>query len=117
MLKEGENVEYEKSKRKYNTQNLIQNQNVSAERRKEIAKKAAKASIEKRRERKKLAEELDIILKSKNYQEKICTALIEKALAGDVRAFEIIRDTVDGRPKQQIESNTSIIKLEDVLNE
>ncbi len=38
-------------------------------------------------------------------QEKICLALINKCLEGNTRAFEILRDTVEGKPKQANEIN------------
>ena len=43
------------------------------------------------------------MLETNNNQEKISIALIEKALTGDVRAFETIRDTIGEKPTQTIE--------------
>ena len=62
-------------------------------------------SGEKRRERKALKEELLYLLSIGDTQERLSLALIEKALSGDVRAFETIRDTIGEKPtdKQKIE--------------
>ena len=35
--------------------------------------------------------------------EAIATAILEKARRGEVRAFEVIRDTVEGKPPQRVE--------------
>lgn len=64
-------------------------------------------SGEARRERRKLREELEYILgqddnNGDTLAHAISMALVEKALAGDVNAFRVIRDTVDGKP---IETN------------
>ena len=74
-------------------------------------------SGEKRREKAKLREELLILLDTKSdnqtMREKITLALIQKALKGDVRAYEVIRDTIGEKPAEkfeQIEPPTIIVK-------
>lgn len=87
-----------------NIENLKKNSERTPEERKELAKKAGIASGKKRAARKSLKEELLLLLNSGNTQEKISLALIEKALQGDIKAFEVIRDTVGEKPanKQEV---------------
>ena len=99
-----------------NTKNLIPfNQRTENEQR-ELAKKGGIKSGEKRRERKQLKEELLLLLETNNNQEQISIALIEKAKSGDVRAFEMIRDTIGEKPldKQEIKNTTPIIIVDDI---
>ena len=77
-----------------------------------------KAAYQKRKEntlrKRTLREELIVLLESNNYNERISTALIKKALKGDVKAFETIRDTIGEAPKQIIEADITnkVIKIE-----
>ena len=99
-----------------NTKNLIPfNQRTENEQR-ELAKMGGIKSGEKRRERKQLKEELLLLLDTDNNQEKISLALIEKAKTGDVRAFEMIRDTIGEKPldRQEIQNTTPIIIVDDI---
>ena len=64
-------------------------------------------SGEVRRERKALKEELIALLSQGNTQEKISVALIDKALKGDVKAFETIRDTIGEKPTDKQEISTT----------
>lgn len=106
-----------------NIENLKSNSERTPEERKELARKAGKASGKKRAERKTLKEELLLLLTNGNTQEKISVALIEKALQGDIKAFEVIRDTVGEKPvtKQEIDGTlqtpTVIINREPVYVE
>lgn len=63
-----------------------------------IAKAGGKKSGEVRAERKLLKDELVYLLglevKGQTMQEKICLALINRAIEGDIRAFEVIRDSI-----------------------
>ena len=75
-----------------------------------IQKKGAIASAEARRKRKKLKEELELLLeivdkKGVTNQTKISLALIKEAKNGNVKAFETIRDTVGEKPidKQEVQ--------------
>lgn len=88
-----------------NIENLKKNSERTPEERKELAKKAGIASGKKRAARKTLKEELLLLLNSGNTQEKISLALIEKALQGDIKAFEVIRDTVGEKPANKQEVN------------
>ena len=74
----------------------------------ELGKKGGKASGKARRERKQLKEELIALLQAlvpdedggtKTAQERISLSLIEEATKGNVKAFEVIRDTIGEKPK------------------
>lgn len=55
-----------------------------------------------RAQRKTLKEELLILLSEGNAQKRISTALIEQAEKGNTKAYEIIRDTIEEKPRQNI---------------
>lgn len=80
----------------------------------ELSRKGGIASGEARRKRKTLKEELLLLLSQDNFQEKISLALLQKATTGDTKAFEVIRDTVGEKPKENIDLAVKK-KLEDVL--
>ena len=49
---------------------------------------------------------------------KITRALIDKAEDGDTKAFEVVRDTLGQKPKEQVEQKQEIkVVMEDTLNE
>lgn len=85
--------------------------NQSREEAKKNGKKGGIKSGEVRRERKLLKDELLLLLSTGNTQEKISLALIQKALKGDTKAFEIIRDTVGEKPTQVIEGLDSSVNV------
>ena len=65
------------------------------------------ASGEAKRERKRLREDLAMLLSETTedgepYNEAVATAMIKKALEGNVSAFVAIRDTVDGKPTDTV---------------
>lgn len=68
----------------------------------EYAVACAKKSAEKRQERKALKEELIALLSVGKMQEKISLALIQEALDGNVKAFEVIRDTIGEKPSTDL---------------
>ena len=90
--------------------NLMKNSDLTPEERKEKASKAGKASVKARRKKKELKTLLELALSqpqvenpdSDNYMG-ITLALMNKALNGDVRAFETIRDTIGQKPVDQVE--------------
>lgn len=77
-------------------------------------RKGAEKSAETKRARKTLRKELELLLESyakdpktgkqseKTIQEAITLALITKALKGDTKAYEIIRDTIGEKPADRI---------------
>lgn len=87
----------------------------SKEEAREISKKGGIRSGESRRERKKLKEELLLLLSENNNNRKMSLAILKKALKGNIKAFEIIRDTIGEKPKEQIESTNVEMSYEDYI--
>lgn len=81
----------------------------------EISKKGGIKSGESRRERKKLKEELLLLLSENNNNRKMSLAILKKALKGNIKAFEIIRDTIGEKPKEQIENTNIEMSYEDYI--
>lgn len=73
-------------------------------------------SGEARRARKTLREELLALLSKGDIQEKMSLAIIEKCLKGDTKAYEIIRDTIGEKPKEQVENLNIETTYEDYIN-
>lgn len=67
--------------------------------------KGGKASVKARNKRKKLKEELLLLLETDDTQNKMSLALIKKALDGDIKAFEVIRDTIGEKSTDKMEIN------------
>lgn len=85
-----------------NNENLVSLADRTKEEQREIAKKGGLASVEARRKRKTLKEELLMMLENGDTQESITTALIERAQNGDTKAFEVIRDTIGEKPVDKV---------------
>ena len=77
-----------------NINNLIKNEDLTPEQRRENARKAGLASAEAKKKRKTLREELLALLETNQYQKKISLSLIKQALEGNTKAFEVIRDSI-----------------------
>lgn len=82
------------------------------EEQKEIARKGGIKSGEVRREKKLLKEYLEAILSIKDDKgidksTKIVIALVDRAEIGDTKAFEVIRDTLGQKPKDEIKATVS----------
>ncbi|WP_288229685.1 DUF5681 domain-containing protein [uncultured Desulfovibrio sp.] len=77
----------------------------------ERGKTGGKKSGEARRRKKALREHLEALLAGKQDNmttaEALTLALVEKGLSGDVRAFEVIRDTIGERPVDKSEQQIS----------
>jgi len=86
----------------------------------EKGKKGGKASGKARQERKKLKEELLLLLGQGDTQEKICLALVRQAQRGNIKAFEVVRDTIGEMPVEVIEidkkTSTTIEEIEKYVN-
>lgn len=90
------------------TENLIPFNERTEEERRELARKAGIASGEARREKKMLKELLELALSQPseivdgedNYTA-ITAALVNKAIQGDTKAYEVIRDTLGQKPVEQ----------------
>lgn len=90
-----------------NEQNLIplNKRSKKAQRRiQEMGRKANKAKIEGR---KTLREELLALLEKGDTQERMSLSIIQKAIKGDTKAYEVIRDTVGEKPKDVIDANVN----------
>jgi hypothetical protein len=90
-----------------NNENLIKSCDLTPQERRENASKAGKASVEARRRRKTLREELLALLSDGDIQNRISLALIDEAMNGNkagsvTKAFEVIRDTVGEKPTEKI---------------
>ena len=70
-----------------------------------------KKSGEARRQKKALRERLALLLETRHgdmdMADALALALIKKGLAGDVRAFEVIRDTIGEKPTDKVETTNS----------
>lgn len=88
--------------------NLIPANMVPLEVRQERGRKGGIKSGEVRKARKSLREELLILLETNKWQEKISLAMILEAAAGNTKAYEIIRDTIGEKPKEEIEQKQEI---------
>ena len=86
-----------------NEQNLIPNSKRTPSERRENARKAGIASGEARRARKTLKETLLMMLEEGDTQNNITLALLDKALKGDTKAYEVIRDTVGEKPTDKVD--------------
>ena len=94
-------------------QNLVQNNERTPNERREIAKKAGKASGVSRRKSKSIREALKALLSGKIEHkgelmvgnDDIALSMFDKALNGDVQAFKEIRDTVCEKPVERVEAS------------
>lgn len=88
---------------------MANEQNLKPVRSKEEARERGRAggiaSGKSRAARKTLKEELLFLLAQNNNQEKISIAQLQKALDGDTRAFEVIRDTIGEKPVDRVEAD------------
>ena len=95
-----------------NPQNLV---NFTSDQDREAAarngRKGGIASGEAKRRRKSLREQLEILLENGNTQESVAVALIEKAMGGDVKAFEVLRDTVGEKPVDKVETKQTVVDM------
>lgn len=69
------------------------------------------------KKRKILKEELIAILQEKDIQYNICNALIKKALNGDIKAFEVIRETIGENYKDLDKSQEDNITRVVIVND
>ena len=91
-----------------NVQNLKSFGELTTSERRELAKKAGVASGKKRREKEEFKKLIEIAL-NEEYKEGMTNAealvlsMLTKALEGDTKAFEILRDTAGQKPIDKIE--------------
>jgi hypothetical protein len=95
-----------------NPQNLVSNAERTPERVRENASKAGKASGKARRDKKNLRLALEALLEKKTQDpdtgqkmtgtELVTLKLYEQAIQGNVKAFEVLRDSVGQMPVQKV---------------
>lgn len=88
--------------------NLIPMNKRTKDEQRKIATKGGIKSGESRRERKTIREQLLLLLEKGDTQSNMCVALVEKALNGDVKSFEVIRDTIGEKPVEKVISELNI---------
>ena len=94
-----------------NGQNLIPNSERTPSELREMARNGGLASGEARRKRKTLKEELLLMLSEGETQQSVTLALIEKAMSGDTKAFEVIRDTIGEKPADKVETKQTVLDM------
>ena len=80
----------------------------------EEASKGGIQSGKVRIKRKKLKEELELLLNEGDCQSKMCLALIDKALNGNIKAFEIIRDTIGEKETSDFDFDFPPLIVDDI---
>ena len=88
-----------------NENNLVSLADRTTEEQREIARKGGIASGEARRRKKTLKEELIALLETNDNNNKISLAILQKALNGDIQAFNTIRDTIGEKPVDKVEAD------------
>ena len=110
-------------KKENSLKNLIRFDQMTPEKRKEAQRNGGIKSVKARKEKKMLREYLEMILAMEDAEgedryTKITRALIDKAEDGDTKAFEVVRDTLGQKPKEQVEQKQEIkVVMDDTLNE
>ena len=84
------------------TKNLKPLNTRTKEDQKKIRSAGGIASGKARRERKTLREELLALLSAGDTQKDMNLALIQRALNGDTKAYEVVRDTIGEKPVDKI---------------
>ena len=101
-----------------NEENLIPLSKRNQRERKEIQQKGSKAGVKARKEKKLLRDYLIAMLEAPGENggtkyDDITIAVMTKAALGDIKAYEVIRDTIGQKPKEQMEvETTTVIKVE-----
>jgi hypothetical protein len=91
-------------------ENLIPLNQLTKEEQREICSKGGKASVQKRKEKKLLKDTIIEFLETVNpdsgnsFQIDLVNSMLQKALEGDVSAFNTIRDTAGQKPKEEIQA-------------
>lgn len=102
---------------------MANEQNLKPIRDSKIARELQEKSVEKRKENQEKRNTFKAMLllelekvnehNGKTKREELNEALIDKALKGDTRAFEVIRDTVGEKPVDKVQAN--VFNYEDSL--
>jgi hypothetical protein len=89
-------------------ENLIPLNQLTKEEQREICSKGGKASVQKRKEKKLLKDTILEFLETVNpdsgnvFQIDLVNSILQKALEGDVSAFNTLRDTAGQKPKEDV---------------
>ena len=94
-----------------NEKNLIPNSERTPSERREMARKGSLASVEARRKRKSLKEELLLMLEDEELQQSVAIALIKQAQNGNVKAFGMLRDTIGEAPVEKVQATQTVVDL------
>ena len=87
---------------KGNENNLIPFNKLTDEEQRELAVKGGKKSGEVRKARKTLKEELLLLLSEGDMQQKVSLSLLNQALNGNVKAFEVLRDSIGEKETERV---------------
>ena len=77
----------------------------------ERGRKGGLASVEARRKRKSLKEELLLMLEDEELQQSVAIALIKQAQNGNIRAFGMLRDTIGEAPVEKVQETQTVVDL------
>ena len=77
----------------------------------ERGRKGGLASVEARRKRKSLKEELLVMLEDEELQQSVAIALIKQAQNGNVKAFGMLRDTIGEAPVEKVQTTQTVVDL------
>ena len=77
----------------------------------ERGRKGGLASVEARRKRKSLKEELLLMLEDEELQQSVAIALIKQAQNGNVKAFGMLRDTIGEAPVEKVQTTQTVVDL------
>ena len=100
-----------------NEQNLNPFGTLTENEQREISSKGGKASGEARRKKKLLRECLEILLEKEMTDKKgetmtgaeaLSAKLFKEAMKGNVKAFEVLRDTAGQKPVEKVEMNADV---------
>lgn len=105
-----------------NNGNLLKKEDRTPSQRRESAKRAGIASAESRRRKKELKELLEIALSvmdetGMTEAENITVSLIKEARGGNVKAYEVIRDTLGQKPVEKSQMKIDLPQFIDDLDE
>lgn len=91
-----------------NDENLVSFKDMTASRQREIASAGGKACQRKKKEKKLLKDTIEEFLQAINpatgndFQIDLVNSMLQKALEGDVSAFNTLRDTAGQKPKEDV---------------
>ena len=95
----------------YCNDKLIPFNELTESQQREIASKGGKASVEAKRKRKTLKEELLLMLEDEEVQKSVAVALIQEAQNGNVKAFGMLRDTIGEAPVEKVQTTQTVVDL------